>query len=240
MSIFKRKKKYDEEAEQPLKFFSEDEIEYKMHPSQRPIVVKNEKPKKTSRVVKRGKPAPTEKDKDKKEKKPIKKAAEAKDVVKKDTKPKPEAKAVAEPKKAAQEKSSRSGSFDIKKAKDGRYVFNLYSANKVLIATSQTYSSSQSAMTGIKSVMANALKAEIEDLTLKKPEPKSYPKWEIYADKAGEFRFRLNASNASCVCHSKMGYASKANCKRAIESIIRLAEDADIGKSYVGKKEGKK
>lgn len=133
-------------------------------------------------------------------------------------------------------KTARNGSFDIKKSKDGRFVFNLYSANRVIIATSQVYSSSQSALTGIKSVMANAASAEIEDLTLKKPAPKAYPKWEIYIDRAGEYRFRLNASNANCICHAKAGYANKSNCKRGIESIIRLADDADVKKQYLNKK----
>ena len=133
-------------------------------------------------------------------------------------------------------KVSKVGSFDIKKAKDGRFVFNLYSANKVIIATSQVYSSSQSALTGVKSVMSNAIKAQTEDLTLKKPEPKPYPKWEIYLDRAGEYRFRLNAANANCVCHAKAGYSTKASCKRAIESIIRIAETAEIDKSYIGEK----
>ena len=162
---------------------------------------------------------------------------------KKPTAPKaatPKAKPETKPKAAAaapvEEKAARAGSFDIKKSKDGRYVFNLYSANRVIIATSQIYSSSQSALTGAKSVMANAIKAEIEDTTLKKPSPKAYPKWEIYIDRAGEYRFRLNASNASCICHAKAGYASKSNCKRAIESIIRLAKDAQIDKSYIGDK----
>ena len=167
-----------------------------------------------------------------------KKTAPKKTAVKKpETKAKTKLAAVSdEGETVAQGKVARVGSFDIKKAKDGRYVFNLYSANKVIIATSQVYSSSQSALTGIKSVMANAVKAEIEDLTLKKPVPKSYPKWEIYLDKADEYRFRLNATNASCICHAKAGYATKSNCKRAIESIIRLAENAQIDKSYIGEK----
>jgi uncharacterized protein YegP (UPF0339 family) len=132
-------------------------------------------------------------------------------------------------------KATKSGRFDIKRTKDGRFVFNLYSANKVLIATSQTYSSSQSAMAGVKSVMANAARAEIEDTTLKTPRPASFPKWEVYLDKASEYRYRLYATNGQCVVHSKMGYPHKTSCKRAIQSIVRLAEDANIDKSYLGK-----
>lgn len=132
-------------------------------------------------------------------------------------------------------KPTRSGRFDIKRTKDNRFVFNLYSSNKVLIATSQVYSSSQSALNGVKSVMANAKKAEIEDLSLKVVTPKSFPKWEIYIDKAGEYRYRLLATNGQCLTHAKAGYAHKSSCKRAIESIVRLACDADVDKSYLTK-----
>ncbi len=132
-------------------------------------------------------------------------------------------------------KPSRNGKFDIRKSKDGRFYFNLYASNKQVIAYSQMYASIGSAMTGIKSVMANATKAQIEDTTLKKPEPKNFPKWEIYIDKAGEYRFRLYATNGSCICHSH-GYASKATCKGGMESIQRFAsESADIDKSYLNK-----
>ena len=138
----------------------------------------------------------------------------------------------------ATEKRSKSntygGSFEIKKSKDGRFVFNLYAANKVIIATSQTYSSSQSALTGVSSVIANAEKAAIEDQTLKNFTPQSFPKWEIYIDKAGQFRFRLLATNGSCVCHSQ-GYTQKTTCKKGIESIIRTVKSAEIDKSYLKK-----
>lgn len=127
------------------------------------------------------------------------------------------------------------GTFDIKKAKDGRYVFNLYAANKVMVATSQIYSSSQSAMTGVKSVMANAANAPIEDSTLKNPTVYPFPKWEVYMDRAGEYRFRLYATNGNCICHAKKGYSTKSNCKRGIESIIRFVSEANIDKSYLAK-----
>ena len=132
-------------------------------------------------------------------------------------------------------RKARIGTFDIKKAKDGRYVFNLYNANHIIIATSQIYSSAQSALGGVKSVIANAPKAATEDTTLKNPSAQSFPKWEIYIDKAGEYRFRLYATNGSCICHAKAGYATKSNCKRGIDSIIRLAEAAQIDKSYLAK-----
>lgn len=131
------------------------------------------------------------------------------------------------------------GKFDLKKSKDGRFVFNLLAANRVIVATSQVYSSSAAAMNGIHSVIANAEKAPVEDQTLKNYTPLGYPKWEIYLDKGNQYRFRLNASNGSCICHSQ-GYTTKASCKNGIESIIRTVKDADTEKSYLKKDDAKK
>ena len=127
-----------------------------------------------------------------------------------------------------------SGFFEIKKSKDGRFVFNLFASNRVIIATSQVYSSSASALNGANSVIANAERAAIEDNTLKNATPAAFPKWEIYRDKAEKFRFRLFAPNGSCICHSQV-YTSKASCKNGIESIIRTVKDASIDKSYLKK-----
>lgn len=128
------------------------------------------------------------------------------------------------------------GRFEINKSKDGKkYFFNLYASNKVGIATSQMYSSAQSALIGVKSVIANAQSAPIEDQSLKNYETLPFPKWIIYVDKGGKYRFHLAAANGSNVCHSQ-GYTSKASCKNGIESIIRSSRNAEIDKSYLLKK----
>ncbi len=167
------------------------------------------------------------------------KAEENKKAVKPTEKPKNEANTAAQPSPKKEEKTAEkkegsgfSGKFEIKKSKDGKFVFNLYAANSVIVATSQVYSSSAAAQNGIKSVIENAEKAPIEDQTLKNFEPQNYPKWEIYLDKGEQYRFRLSASNGSCVCHSQ-GYTSKASCKNGIESIIRTAKNAAIDKAYI-------
>ena len=125
------------------------------------------------------------------------------------------------------------GKFDIKKAKDGRFFFSLYASNGVVIAYSQLYSSLSSVNTGIKSIINNIDKAGIEDTTLKKQVTLPCPKWEIYIDKAGEYRFRLYAMNGQCVCHSSHGYSTKSGCKGGIDSIRRFAKEARIDKSYL-------
>ena len=130
-------------------------------------------------------------------------------------------------------KATANGKFDIRKAKDGRYFFSLYASNHMVIAYSQIYSSTKSVTTGINSVIANATKAPIEDTTLKNPTTLPCPKWEIYIDKAGQYRFRLYASNGLCVCHASHGYASKGGAKGGIDSIRRFAAEARVDKSYL-------
>ncbi len=49
-------------------------------------------------------------------------------------------------------------------------------------------------------------------------------KFEIYLDKAGEFRFRLKASNGQNILGSE-GYKSKSSCKNGIESVKKNAVD---------------
>ena len=131
-------------------------------------------------------------------------------------------------------RAGKSGRFEIKKAKDGRFVFNLYAPNHIIVATSQVYSTSSAAVNGIHSIIANAEKAPVEDNTLKNPTKQPFPKWEMYIDKGGEYRFRLYASNGNCVVHSQ-GYKQKSSCKNGIESIIRCSKNAEIDKSYLKK-----
>ncbi|NYT85158.1 YegP family protein [Pollutimonas harenae] len=47
-------------------------------------------------------------------------------------------------------------------------------------------------------------------------------KFEIYKDKAGEFRFRLNASNGQSILSSE-GYKTKASCLNGVESVKKNA-----------------
>lgn len=131
-------------------------------------------------------------------------------------------------------KATTNGKWEIKRAKDGRFFFSLYASNHTVIAYSQIYSSTTAVATGINSVIANAEKSEIEDTTLKKSVSLPCPKWEIYYDKAEQYRFRLYAPNGLCVCHSSHGYATKSGCKGGIESIRRFAtETAKVDKSYL-------
>jgi uncharacterized protein YegP (UPF0339 family) len=49
-------------------------------------------------------------------------------------------------------------------------------------------------------------------------------KWELYTDKAGEYRFRLKAGNGEVIALSSEGYSSKSGALNGIDSIRRNAD----------------
>ena len=53
------------------------------------------------------------------------------------------------------------------------------------------------------------------------------PKFEMYKDKAEEFRFRLKARNGEIIATSE-GYTTKAACENGIESVRKNAPEAEI------------
>ena len=120
------------------------------------------------------------------------------------------------------------GKFVIKETKSG-YVFNLKAGNGEVIAVSEIYSSKDSCKQGIASVQTNAPIAAIEDQTKEGFATEKNPKFEIYTDKAGEFRFRLKSKNGQIIAVSE-GYTTHANCLNGVESVKKNAPEAEIVK----------
>ena len=118
------------------------------------------------------------------------------------------------------------GKFVIKQAKTG-YVFNLKAGNGEIIATSEVYSALDSCKNGIASVQKNAPVAALEDQTVEGFATEKNPKFEVYTDKKGEFRFRLKATNGQIIAVGE-GYKAKAGCLNGIESIRKNAPDAAV------------
>ena len=117
------------------------------------------------------------------------------------------------------------GKFVIKKTATG-VKFDLKAGNGEVIATSEVYSSDAACKNGIESVK-KCCAGEIEDQTAEGFEAKKCPKFEVYTDKAGEFRFRLKARNGEIIATSE-GYKAKASCLNGIESIKKNAPDAEV------------
>jgi uncharacterized protein len=105
--------------------------------------------------------------------------------------------------------------FEIKEATDGKFVFNLKSANDQVILTSQLYESKESAKAGIASVKQNA------------------PLEERYEQKSGAHGrpyFVLIAGNKQVIGRSQM-YSSREAMRKGVASVKRnapIAETVDL------------
>ena len=118
------------------------------------------------------------------------------------------------------------GKFVVKETKTG-IKFDLKAGNGEVIATSEVYTTKSACMNGIESVKKNSVAAAVEDQTVEGFATEKNPKFEVYADKAGEFRFRLKATNGQVIAVSE-GYTSMASCENGIESVKKNAADAEI------------
>ena len=105
--------------------------------------------------------------------------------------------------------------FEIKKEKDGKFMFNLKAANDLVIFTSQSYESKEGAEAGIASVKENA---GLDD---------------HYEEKAGHDSrpyFVLHAANKLVIGRSQM-YSSREAMHKGIASVKQnapLAETVDL------------
>ena len=118
------------------------------------------------------------------------------------------------------------GKFVIKTTATGT-KFDLKATNGQVIASSQVYKSAATCKNGIASVAKNAPIAAVEDQTVEGFATEKNPKFEVYTDKAGEFRFRLKATNGQAIAISE-GYTTHASCINGVESVKKNAVDADI------------
>ena len=118
------------------------------------------------------------------------------------------------------------GKFVIRETSTG-VKFDLKAGNGEVIATSEVYTTEAACRNGIESVMKNAPVAAVEDQTVEGYAAEKHPKFEVYEDKGGEFRFRLKATNGQVIATSE-GYKAKASCLNGIESVKKNAVDANV------------
>ncbi len=119
------------------------------------------------------------------------------------------------------------GKFVVRETATG-IKFDLKAGNGEVIATSEVYAAEASCLNGIESVKKNCI-GEVEDQTVEEIVEVKHPKFEVYTDKAGEFRFRLKARNGEVIAVSE-GYKTKASCLNGIESVKKNAPEAEIVK----------
>ena len=118
------------------------------------------------------------------------------------------------------------GKFVIKNAKNG-LKFDLKATNGQVIASSQVYKHKKTCLNGTASVMKNAPAAALEDQTVEGYVKQKCPKFEVYMDKKGEYRFRLKATNGQIIAISE-GYVKMSSCMNGIDSVRKNAVDAPV------------
>ncbi len=118
------------------------------------------------------------------------------------------------------------GNFVIRTVPTG-VKFDLYAANGQTVLSSEVYRTAAACRKGLESVRKNAPAAKIEDQTQEAFRSLSNPKFEVYEDKSGDFRFRLKARNGAIIAASEP-YTSKAACFGGIDSVRKNAAGAQV------------
>jgi len=118
------------------------------------------------------------------------------------------------------------GKFILKRTAAG-FHFVLQADNGEIILVSELYTTKCACQNGIESVRANAMSAKTEDQTLEAITPLMHPKYEIFIDKKGEYRFRLKAKNGEGIGVSE-GYKTKQACKSGIENVRENGQWAGV------------
>ena len=106
------------------------------------------------------------------------------------------------------------------------FKFDLKATNGQVILSSEIYATRAAAVKGIASVKHCAAIASVENQTEEGFRKELNPKFEMYQDKAGQFRFRMKARNGKIIGISE-GYTAKAGCLNGIESVKTNAPAAD-------------
>ena len=102
--------------------------------------------------------------------------------------------------------------FNIEKAKNGKFKWNLTAKNGEVVLTSQMYQSKASCKNGISSVKKNC---------------KDKSRYEILKAKNGKRYFNLKARNGLNIGTSQM-YASTSGCNNGCKSVSENAKGAKI------------
>ena len=118
------------------------------------------------------------------------------------------------------------GKFVIKGSKNGGFKFDLKAGNGQVLASSQIYKGLKTCQAGVASVIANAPAAAEENQTVEGFAVQKHPKFEIYEDNGGKFRFRLKAKNGQIVAVSKP-YKTAEAALTGVASVKKQAEGAE-------------
>ncbi|WP_276259154.1 YegP family protein [Haloglomus litoreum] len=110
-------------------------------------------------------------------------------------------------------------SYEVYEDKAGEYRWRLTSGNDIIADSSEGYSSKSSAKEAVERIQRDAPTASVLEI--------GTPHFEVFEDKAGEYRWRLLSKNGRIIADSGEGYSSKSGARRALENVQSDAS-ADI------------
>lgn len=118
------------------------------------------------------------------------------------------------------------GKYRLRRVPSG-FKFDLLAENGQAVLTSEVYLSEAACRKGMESVRKNAPLAAVENQTEAGFQTLPHPKFQVYQDKQGFFRFRLKARNGEIIAVSDR-YTAKAGCLGGIESAKRNAQTSPV------------
>ena len=110
---------------------------------------------------------------------------------------------------------------------NGKFNFRLKADNGEVIVVSQQYKSLLTCKAGIAAVRIAAAAAALEDQTQEGYTAQPHPKFEVYLDAAGEYRFRLKARNGQIIAASQ-SYQAIDTCLNGVASVRENAADGTV------------
>lgn len=113
--------------------------------------------------------------------------------------------------------------YSLRKVQSG-VKFDLHADNGEVILSSEVYTSRAACCKGIESIRRNAPLAGVEEGEAARL---THPKFQIFRDRAGEYRFRLTARNGKIIAVSE-GYLTHGGCRNGVQSVKNCAPDAQI------------
>jgi len=112
-----------------------------------------------------------------------------------------------------------SPAYELYQDKADEWRWRLTSGGDIIADSSEGYSSKSSAKEAIGRIQEDAPTASVLEY--------GTPHFEVFKDKADEWRWRMVAGNGRIVADSGEGYSSKSNARRALKN-VQADATADI------------
>ncbi|RLM68077.1 DUF1508 domain-containing protein [Halorubrum sp. Atlit-8R] len=128
--------------------------------------------------------------------------------------------------------SASKATFELYTDKADKFRWRLRHDNGNIIADGgEGYADKRDASSGIESVQRNAAGAHVIDVSRDEEAPEvggSNAVFELFRDKADEYRWRLRHDNGNIIADSGQGYASKQKAKQGLNSVKSNAPGAAV------------